>query len=54
MEFRRKGYKVVIPKPSRLWVLHSETCNKDLGNDYQQSRICFLEEYREDMVACSL
>jgi hypothetical protein len=52
MEFRRKGYKVVIPKPSRLWVLHPDACGRELGNDYQQARIHFLEEYKEDIVSC--
>jgi hypothetical protein len=51
MEFRRKGYKVVIPQPNRLWVLHSDDTGGDLGNDYQQARILFLEEYKEDMIA---
>lgn len=49
MEFQRKGYKVVIPKPHALWVLHNEKCGDGLGNDYRKLRIRFLKEYKEEL-----
>lgn len=50
MEFQRAGYKVVIPRPHALWILHNEKCGSGLGNDYRQSRIRFLREYKEELV----
>lgn len=51
MEFQRKGYKVVIPKPLSLWVLHDEKkCNGALGKPYWQSTLLFLKEYKEDLL----
>lgn len=51
MEFQRKGYKVVIPKPRSLWVLHTEKkCNGALGKPYWQSTLHFLKEYMEDLL----
>lgn len=49
MEFQRKGYKVVIAKPISAWILHNEKCGSGLGNDYRQSRIRFLKEYKADL-----
>lgn len=50
MEFQRKGYKVIIAKPISTWILHNEKCGSGLGNDYRQSRIRFLKEYKEDLL----
>lgn len=50
MEFQRKGYKVVIAKPRSIWILHNEKCGSGLGNDYRQSRIRFLKEYKEELL----
>lgn len=49
MEFRRKGYKVVIPKQSAFWCLHDQECNKDLGTAYGKSRRIFVEEYKKEL-----
>lgn len=51
MEFQRKGYKVVIPRPKEEWVLHNEKWKRMLKNDYWQADKCFLQEYEDELVA---
>lgn len=50
MEFWRRGYKVVIPRPRELWILHCGKCGDELDNSYRSSRITFLKEYRQDII----
>lgn len=47
MEFWQRGYKVVIPRPAALWVLHCGKCGEWLGNSYRSQRIRFLKEYMQ-------
>lgn len=43
-EFRRAGYKVVVPKIDSPWVIHDDGL-KVLDNSYYEARKFFLEEY---------
>ena len=49
-EFHRQGYKVVIPRPQMIWILHNDKWGRTLGNDYYQSTKRFLQEYMEDLI----
>ena len=49
MEFIRQGYKIVIPKMEKIWVLHCDGYKRYLGLDYHVSRLKYLKEYKEDL-----
>lgn len=42
-EYRRKGYKVVVPIPDNPWVIHD--AGKTILWNYDQNRQIFLQEY---------
>ncbi len=48
IEFKRKGYKVCVPKQSvEIWVKHA--CGKVSLNNYEKYRRIFIEEYAGDI-----
>ncbi|MCR5701966.1 MAG: glycosyltransferase family protein [Lachnospiraceae bacterium] len=49
MEFKRKGYEVVIGKTSNPWILHDEKVDKFLDSDYEVAKTVFLKEYEENI-----
>ena len=48
MEFRKSGYKVVVPKMHIPWVIHDDGL-MDLSNYYVERRK-FLQEYKEEVI----
>ena len=44
MEFRKNGYKIVVPKQDRPWCIHDEGINN--LKDYYQERKKFVNEYQ--------
>ena len=48
MEFRRRGYRLLIPRQEAPWVMH-ETGFKLLGREYGKWRDVFLREYAAEM-----
>lgn len=45
-EFRRKGYKVVVPYQEKSWVFHNNKYSKMLN--YDKNRLIFAKEYSRD------
>ena len=48
-EFRKAGYKVVVPKIDKPWVIHDDGLSV-LKNSYYEDRLLFLKEYQEMMI----
>ena len=48
MEFRRRGYRLLIPRQEGPWAMH-ETGFKFLGREYGKWRDVFLREYAAEM-----
>lgn len=48
MEFRRRGYKVVVPHMERAWCFHD--CGFINLENYDRERQIFLEAYREQLL----
>lgn len=50
LEFKRKGYKVVVPRQDNLWCIHD--CGViDLNYGYEQERLKLLQEYAEELAS---
>lgn len=47
MEFRRRGYQVAVAGQKKIWCLHEQKWNKEIGEDYLKERKVFLNEYKE-------
>ncbi|QAA30588.1 glycosyltransferase family protein [Clostridium manihotivorum] len=48
LEFKKKGYKVVVPRQDNLWCIHD--CGViDLGYSFEEERIKLLREYAEEL-----
>ncbi|MCM1543002.1 MAG: glycosyltransferase family protein [Blautia sp.] len=45
MEFRRAGYKLVVPRQEKNWVIHN--CGVCSLQQYEENRILLLQEYPE-------
>lgn len=46
MEFRKRGYRVVLPKDEAVWALHDSGISAERGYDEYRRRFC--EKYRRD------
>lgn len=44
-EYRRKGYKVVLPRQEEPWIIH-QTRHRTAGDDYEEQRQIFLQTYK--------
>lgn len=46
MEFRKRGYRVVLPKDDEVWALHDSGISAESGYDEYRRRFC--EKYKQD------
>ncbi|MBQ3971332.1 MAG: glycosyltransferase [Selenomonadaceae bacterium] len=48
MEFRKRGYRIVVPGPYDIWCIHdSPGFPFDTDPDYNEARRLFLDTYQE-------
>ena len=45
-EYRRRGYKILLPRQEKAWIIH-QTRHTSAGDDYFQQRDIFLREYQD-------
>ena len=46
MQFRKRGYRVVLPKDDEVWALHDSGISSERGYDVDRRRFC--EKYKQD------